>query len=98
MALGTMGTTSNSGLVSMIWNPMSPVADVAAIAAHIKGQSGPQNISPGSFSYSGRLHFPGRLGFILLKPGDYIGYDNWNWPIIVSKESIASGSSWTHSQ
>ena len=41
MALGTLGTTANNGLTSMVWNPMSPVADVAAIAAHILSQGNP---------------------------------------------------------
>ena len=98
MATGTMGTSATTGLVSIIWNPMTPVADLAAIAANIKGQGGVRPISPGALSASGRLHFPGRRGFLLLNPGDYIGYDNWGWPIVVSSQSIANGSSWTHSQ
>jgi hypothetical protein len=99
MATGTMGTTATTGLVSMIWNPMSPIADIAAIAANIKSQGNPAHpISPGAFNNNGRLAFPGRRGFILLSAGDYIGYDNFGWPVVVSKESIASGSSWTHSQ
>jgi hypothetical protein len=97
MATGTFGTATTSSIVSInSWNPMSAIADIAAIAAHIKGQ-GSQNISPGAFSNSGRIAFPGRKGFILLEPGDYIGYDNWGWPVVVSKQSIASGSSWVHS-
>jgi hypothetical protein len=100
MATGTLGTNATSSLTSLNWNNMSAVADVAAIAALIKGQPGSgtyQTISPGAFAKSGRLHFPGRQGFILLKPGDYIGVDSFGWPIVVSAQSIASGStSWTH--
>lgn len=98
MALGTLGTAATTSLVSLVWNPMSLVADVAAIAANIKSQGNPTHpIAPGAFSKSGRLSFPGRRGFILLSPGDYVAYDNFGWPIVVSNQSITSGSSWSHS-
>jgi hypothetical protein len=96
MATGTLGTAATTSLVSLVWNPMSAIADIATIAANIKGQSGIRPISPGAFANNGRLHFPGHRGFILLNPGDYVAYDNWNWPIVVSSQSIASGSSWSH--
>jgi hypothetical protein len=97
MATGTLGTTANNGLTSLVWNPMSAVADVAAIAALIKGQNAFGRIAPGEFANNGRLAFPGRRGFILLQPSDYIGVDSNGWPIVVSNQSIASGStSWTH--
>lgn len=98
MATGTLGTAATTSLVSINgWNPMTAVADIAAIAANIKGQANPTHpISPGAFSASGRLHFPGRQGFLLLQPGDYIAYDNFGWPIVVSAQSIAGGSSWSH--
>ena len=73
---------------------------IAAIAALIKGQPNAgtfQTISPGAFANNGRVHFPGHRGFLLLNPGDYIGVDSFGWPIVVSSQSIASGStSWTH--
>lgn len=98
MAIITLGTAATTSLNALVWNPMSSVADVASIAANIKGQSNPTHpIAPGAFSKSGRLAFPGRRGFILLQPGDYIGYDNFGWPVVVSNQSIASGSSWSHS-
>lgn len=98
MATVTLGTAATSSLVALNWNPMSSVADVATIAAGILGQSATafHGISPGAFSKSGRLKFPGREGFVLLKPGDYIAYDNFGWPVIVSAQTIASGSSWVH--
>ena len=100
MALSTLGTNLTTSLTALNWNNMSAVADVAAIGAAILGQpaSGSfQAISPGAFAKSGRLHFPGRMGFLLLKPGDYVGVDSFGWPIVVSSQSIAAaGSSWTH--
>jgi hypothetical protein len=97
MATGTLGTNLTTSLTALNWNNMSAVADVAAIGALIKGQDSAANISPGAFAKSGRLHFPGRKGFLLLLPGDYIGVDANGWPIVVSSQSIASGStSWTH--
>lgn len=99
MATGTFGTAATTSIVSInAWNPMTAIADIAAIAANIKGQGNPTHpIAPGAFSVSGRLAFPGRRGFILLQPGDYVGYDNFGWPVVVSNQSIASGSSWVHS-
>lgn len=99
MATNTFGTVATTSIVGMVWNPMSPVADVAAIAAHILGQGNPAHpIAPGAFSKSGRLAFPGRRGFILLQPGDYVGYDHFGWPVVVSNQSIAgASSSWAHS-
>ena len=45
----------------------------------------------------GLIDFPDRVGFLNLKPGDYVFYDNYGWPIVISAESMTSGSSWTHS-
>lgn len=94
MALQTLGTTSTTVLPALRWNPMSPIADIAAIARNIKSQANPtQPIAPGAFANNGRLHFPGHFGFILLKPGDVIAYDNNGWPTLVSSQSIARGGS-----
>ena len=100
MALGTLGTDATTTLVSINgWNPATAIADVAALAAAIKDQVNPAHqIWPGAFSPSGQLYLPNGRGIITLQPGDYIGYDAFGWPIVVSAESIADGSSsWTHS-
>jgi hypothetical protein len=96
MATTLLGTGTTTSLVSLAWNPASLPADVATIAAHILGQTNPAHpISPGAFSKAGRLHFPGRQGFLLLQPGDVVAYDHFGWPIVVSNQSIAEGStSW----
>src|SRR5437879_1647864 len=99
MALGTMGTAATTSLVSINgWTPATAIADMAAIEAHILDQSNPAHpLWPGAFE-AGRLYLPNVRGIILLKPGDYIGYDHFGWPIVVSKESIAdASSSWSHS-
>ena len=97
MALKTLGTAATTSIVAISWNPMSSIADIAAIEANIKSQSNPAHpIVPGCFE-GGKLYLPERRGIVLLQPGDWIGYDNFGWPIVVSKESIASGSSWVHS-
>ena len=98
MALITLGTAATTSLNALVWNRMSPIADIAAIAANIKQPFNPTHpIGPGAFAPSGRLAFPQRRGFINLVPGDYIAYDNYGWPIVIAYESIASGSSWVHS-
>jgi hypothetical protein len=99
MATGTLGTNATTTLTSMSWNPMSPVADVAAIGALITGQNAFKREAPGNFSKGGRLAFPGRRGFLLLSPGDYVAVDSNGWPIVVSFQSIAgtyAATSWTH--
>lgn len=98
MATITLGTAATTSLVAISWNPMTSAADIASIANNIKHQANPTHpILAGGFANNGRLEYPGRRGFILLRPGDYIGYDNFGWPVVVSNESIASGSSWSHS-
>jgi hypothetical protein len=97
MALKTFGTAATTSLAAMAWNQMSAIADMAAIEANIKNQSNPAHpIVPGGFE-QGRLYLPGNRGIILLVPGDWVAYDNFGWPVVVSKESIAGGSSWVHS-
>lgn len=98
MATGTLGTTSSTGLTSLNpWNAMSAAADVATIQELILKQGGSYHPQyPGAFSNSGRLFLPGGRGIIALKPGDYIGVDNFGWPIVISGESITSGTSWSH--
>lgn len=99
MALKTLGTVATTSLSALNWNPQSSIADIAQIAANILSQGNPAHpISPGAFAGNGRLHFPGRQGFLLLRPGDWVAYDHFGWPIVVSSESIADGSSsWAHS-
>jgi hypothetical protein len=100
MATGTLGTAATSSLVSINgWNPATAIADVAAIAQHILGQTNPTHpIVPGAFSPSGLLYLPGHRGVIKVQPGDYVAYDHFGWPIVVSSQSIADGSSsWAHS-
>lgn len=98
MATGTLGTNSTTGLTSITFGPMSPVADVAAIAALIvrQGAGFRTGIVPGGFAKSGRLQLPGKRGVITLEPGDVIAVDHNGWPVVVSKESIADGSSSWH--
>lgn len=96
MPLITLGTNAVNTLNALTFNPANPVADVAAIANNIKAQNTVGRIVPGGYSKNGRVHFPGRQGFLLLLPGDYIAYDGVGWPIIVSGFSIANGGGWSH--
>lgn len=99
MATSTLGTNANNSLTALNWNRMSAVADVATIANGILLPHNPAHpIAPGAFTKGGILYFPERRGWLALAPGDYIAIDSTGWPIVVSNESIASGStSWTHS-
>lgn len=97
MATGTLGTNANTSLTSITWNPASAVADVASILAGILNQSNPAHpVWPGAFAKSGQLFLPNNRGIINMKPGDVIAFDHFGWPIVVSSESIADGSSSWH--
>lgn len=94
MATGTLGTNATTSLTSITWNHVSPVADVASILALILNQSNPAHpVVPGAFVKSGQLFLPNGRGVINMQPGDVIGVDHNGWPIVVSAESIADGSS-----
>lgn len=97
MALITLGTNATTTLQALDWNPQASVSDIAAIAAGIKGQNAVQAATFGNFSQPGRLHFPGREGFVNLLPGDFVAFDLQGWPVLVSGWSIANGGGWTHS-
>ena len=97
MALGTLGTTSNSGLTSINgWTASTSTSDVGGIAVLIKDDKNVAHpIWPKTFNQADLLYVPNR-GILQVLPGDYVGVDANGWPILVSKNSIA-GSGWTHS-
>ena len=99
MALLTLGTVANNSLDALVFKAGMVPADLASIVAGIKNQSNPTHpIWPGAFNTSGQLVFPNRQGFLNLRPGDYVAFDSFGWPIVVSSESIAYGSTdWAHS-
>src|SRR5262245_51143202 len=99
MALLTLGTNATTTLNALNWNANAAAADLAQIVENIKRQATnvTPSISPGAFDQTGRLHFPGRRGWVNLLPGDYIAYDLVGWPIVVSGYSIANSGGWTHS-
>jgi hypothetical protein len=100
MATKTLGTNGTNTLTAMSWNPMSPIADIATIAEALQAQNPFGRNAPQLFANNGRLQFPGRRGFLLLQPNDWIGVDSNGWPIVVSNQSIAgalAATSWTHS-
>ena len=97
MALGTLGSTSQTGLTSINgWTSSTTTADTGGLAALILYDNAAHPIYPGAFSPSGLLYVP-RRGVLKVLPGDYIGVDALGWPILVSSNSIANGGGWTHS-
>ena len=97
MSTGTLGTNATTSLTSITWNHVSAVADVASILALILNQANPAHpIVPGAFAKSGQLFLPNGRGVINMQPGDVIAVDHNGWPIVVSSESIADGSSSWH--
>jgi hypothetical protein len=98
MALGTMGSSSTTGLQSINGFTYSVSAqDAGNLANLIKDDTNPGShmIVPGAFEQNGRLFIP-RRGVLQVLPGDYVGVDANGWPILVSAYSIATGG-WTHS-
>lgn len=98
MALITGGTTVTTSLLGLKWNASALQADVAQVANNIKNQGVQNNaVFPGGL-LNGKVVFPNRVDSqILLLPGDYVFYDSFGWPIVISRESIAAGgTSWAH--
>lgn len=114
MATLTLGSNATTTLTAIRWIPGMTTADLATIANAIlndNSQTGGQlaqtapsakPIWPGAISNNGKLYIPNR-GVLQVLPGDYIGVDANGWPILVSANAIAGGSSpsastsWTHS-
>lgn len=98
MALLTLGTNTTTTLSAFNFsrNP-AHLADVATFNASVKNDLVNGNpIWPGAFR-NGVLQIPNR-GWLQILPGDFIAFDATGWPILVSANAIASGStSWTHS-
>lgn len=97
MALGTLGSTLTTSLVSINgYTAASAVADVGGIAVRIKDDKNVAHpIWAGAFAKNGLLYVPNR-GMLQVLPGDYIGVDSQGWPILISANSIANAA-WTHS-
>lgn len=98
MALKTLGTNATTTLHALVFQRGGlATADVATFKENIlNDQVNVNPIYPGAFE-QGLLYVPNR-GNLIIMPGDYIAYDATGWPILVSANAIASGStSWTHS-
>lgn len=104
MATITLGTNGTTTLTAARWIPGMTVADLATIASRILNDNSPDSgqlaktapsakpIWPGAISNTGLLYIPNR-GVLQALPGDYIGVDANGWPILVSANAIAGGSS-----
>lgn len=101
MSTKTLGTNGTTTLVAVSFSSAPATlsnADMATIAQNIKWDGVNGNaVEPGAFTRMGLLFIP-RRGVLKVLPGDYVAYDSTGWPILVSSNSIADGStSWTHS-
>ena len=96
MALGTFGSSTTTGLSSINgFRADFAQTDVGTLASKIKDDLNVAHpIWPGAFEQTGILYIPNR-GLLRVLPGDYVGVDANGWPILVSKNSIATGG-WTH--
>jgi hypothetical protein len=95
MATGTLGTTANNSLTSLIFSGVMNTTDLATIAQGIKNDLVNGNpIWPGAYAQNGLLYVPSR-GVLRVLPGDYVGIDSQGWPVLVSANSIANAA-WTH--
>ncbi len=95
MATGTLGTTANNSLTSLIFSGAMNTTDLATIAQGIKNDLVNGNpVWPGAYAQNGLLYVPSR-GVLRVLPGDYVGIDSQGWPVLVSANSIANAA-WTH--
>ena len=99
MALKTLGTNATTSLSALVFNHSADVmlpADLAALNALIKPDSGGNGLMSPYLTYEGQLWIP-RRGWVKVLNGDYVGVDaTTGWPIVVSAAAIASGP-YTHS-
>jgi len=90
-------------------------ADLAALAALILDDQSSQMGQPANAAPSAKPIFPGAFnpfyntlmipnrGILKVLPGDWIGVDANGWPILLSRNAVAGGTSpsastsWTHS-
>lgn len=113
MALLTLGSNATTTLAALRYFAGVNTADLASLAARIlddqskdSGQlavvaPSAKNIWPGAFNSAGLLYIPNR-GVLQVLPGDYVAVDANGWPILLSANAIAGGTSpsaatsWTH--
>ena len=97
MATGTLGTTANNSLTSLIFSGAMNTTDLAAIAQGIKDDlNNLHPVYPGAYAQNGLLYVPNR-GVLRVLPGDYVGIDAQGWPILLSANTIAAaGAPWVH--
>jgi hypothetical protein len=114
VATKTLGTNANNTLTAVNFSKALSAADIAAIANAILDDRSPDSGQPanaapsakpiwrGAFSLTGLLYIPNR-GVLQVLPGDWVGVDANGWPILLSANAIAGGTtpsaatSWTHS-
>jgi hypothetical protein len=100
MSTKTLGTSATTSLAALSFLPGiggMANADVATIQQAIKDDITVTHPTwPGAFSTNGLLFVPNR-GLLKILPGDYVAYDDRGWPVLLSSDTIANGSSWTHS-
>ena len=114
MATLTLGTKTTTTLTAIKFVPSMSVADLATIPQAILNDNSQTSgelanaapsakpVWPGAFARTGLLFIPNR-GVLRALPGDYIGVDANGWPILLSSNAIAGGSSpsattsWAHS-
>lgn len=113
MSTITLGTNAQTTLTALTFSDVMNTTDFATLQQLIlddqsKPMGQPANAAPaakpvwpGAFTRDGLLYVPNR-GVLKVFPGDMIGVDANGWPILLSANSIAGGSSpsastsWTH--
>lgn len=104
MATVTLGTSANNKITAVLWSNAVADADLATLNALAIGDAGPSNSPVGSgyllpaqpLMRNGILLFPGRMGWVQILPGDYVGFGGvCGWPTLVSGKAAATAD-WTH--
>ena len=114
MALLTLGSNATTTLSALKFLQAMNATDLAALAAKILNDQSNDSgqlattapsakpIWPGALNSSGQLYVPNR-GVLQCLPGDFVAVDANGWPILLSANAIAGGTSpsattsWTHS-
>jgi hypothetical protein len=95
VALKTLGTAGASNLTGIAYEDLS-LLDQWFVNMNIRDDLNPARPRQLSALQRGILWAPNR-GYLRVLPGDYVCFDDRGWPILLSSDTLANGSSWLFS-
>ena len=98
--MATHTVVTANALVAVTYNPAPAVlsaADLATVSQSIKDDLNVSHpMMPNFFVREGLLYIPNRQAAIIILPGDVVCVTSRGFPILISKDEIANGTSFTY--